>query len=270
MHDGHEDELATEGVVVRKRRKGIYILPNLFTLAALFGGFYAIVMAMNGRFDLAAAGVFCAMVLDSLDGRVARMTNTQSAFGEQMDSLSDMVSFGAAPALIAYEWALRGLGRWGWIAAFVYCACAALRLARFNVNTAVVDKRYFQGLPSPAAAALVTGFIWLMTEYGVKGFDAAWIMFGVALYAGLTMVTNVPFYSFKDIQMKKSVPFAVIVLIALGIAVINIYPPAVLFGVFIVYGLSGYAMYFWRKARGERASVISTSTDEPEESGLHR
>ena len=270
MHDGHEDEHLPHGVVVRKRRKGIYILPNLFTLAALFGGFYAVVMAMNGRFDMAAAGVFSAMVLDSLDGRVARMTNTQSAFGEQMDSLSDMVSFGAAPALIAYEWALKGLGRWGWIAAFVYCACAALRLARFNVNTGVVDKRYFQGLPSPAAAALVTGFIWLMTEYEVKGYEAAWVMFGVALYAGLTMVTNVPFYSFKDIQMKKSVPFAVIVLIALGIAVINIYPPVVLFAVFCVYGISGYAVYGWRKARGERASVISTSTDEPEESGLHR
>jgi CDP-diacylglycerol--serine O-phosphatidyltransferase len=270
MHDGHDDEHLGDGLVVRKRRKGIYILPNLFTLAALFGGFYAIVMAMNGRFDLAAAGVFCAMVLDSLDGRVARMTNTQSAFGEQMDSLSDMVSFGAAPALIAYEWALKGLGRWGWIAAFVYCACAALRLARFNVNTAVVDKRFFQGLPSPAAAALATGFIWIMTEYGVKPYDVAWVMFGVALYSGLTMVTNVPFYSFKDISMKKSVPFAVIVLIALGIAIINIDPPVVLFAVFVVYGLSGYALYFWRKARGQRASVISTSTDEPEESGLHR
>lgn len=270
MHDGHEDEMPAEGLVVRKRRKGIYILPNLFTLAALFGGFYAVVMAMNGRFDLAAIGVFSAMVLDSLDGRVARMTNTQSAFGEQMDSLSDMVSFGAAPALIAYEWALKGLGRWGWIAAFVYCACAALRLARFNVNTAVVDKRFFQGLPSPAAAALVTGFIWIMTEYEVKPYAVAWIMFGVALYAGLTMVTNVPFYSFKDISMKKSVPFAVIVLIALGIAVVNIHPPIVLFAVFVVYGLSGYALYAWRRAKGQRASVISTSTDEPEESGLHR
>jgi CDP-diacylglycerol---serine O-phosphatidyltransferase len=271
MHDGHEEETPPEGLVVRKRRKGIYILPNLFTLAALFGGFYGMVMAMNGRFDLAAIGVFSAMVLDSLDGRVARMTNTQSAFGEQMDSLSDMVSFGAAPALIAYEWALKGLGRWGWIAAFVYCACAALRLARFNVNTGVVDKRYFQGLPSPAAAALVTGFIWIMTEQSeYKPYEVAWVMFGVALYAGLTMVTNVPFYSFKDIQMKKSVPFAVIVLIALGIAVINIHPPFVLFAIFVVYGLSGYAVYSWRKARGQRASMISTSTDEPEESGLHR
>jgi len=271
MQDGQDpQEPAPEGVVVRKRRKGIYILPNLFTLAALFGGFYAVVMSMNQRFDMAAAGVFVAMVLDSLDGRVARMTNTQSAFGEQMDSLSDMVSFGAAPALIAYEWALKGLGRWGWIAAFVYCACAALRLARFNVNTGVVDKRYFQGLPSPAAAALVAGFIWLMTDYGIKGYEVAWVMFGFALYAGLTMVTNVPFYSFKDVSMKKSVPFAVIVLIALGIAVINIDPPVVLFVLFCLYGISGYVLYGYRKAKGQRASVISTSTDEPEESGLHK
>jgi CDP-diacylglycerol--serine O-phosphatidyltransferase len=272
MNDGtdFESQHLTEGVVVRKRRKGIYILPNLFTLAALFGGFYAVVMAMNGRFDLAAAGVFCAMVLDSLDGRVARMTNTQSAFGEQMDSLSDMVSFGAAPALIAYVWSLKELGRWGWIAAFVYCACAALRLARFNVNTAVVDKRYFQGLPSPAAAALVAGFIWVMNDQGVTGSEVRWIMFALALYAGLTMVTNVPFYSFKDIQMKKSVPFAVIVLIALGIAVINIDPPVVLFGLFVVYGFSGYGLYAWRKAKGLQTSVISTSTDEPDERGLHK
>jgi CDP-diacylglycerol--serine O-phosphatidyltransferase len=271
MHDGHESQSQSlEGVVVRKRRKGIYILPNLFTLGGLFGGFYAVVMAMNGRFDLAAAGVFCAMVLDSLDGRVARMTNTQSAFGEQMDSLSDMVSFGAAPALIAYEWALKGLGRWGWIAAFVYCACAALRLARFNVNTGVVDKRYFQGLPSPAAAALVAGFIWLATDQGWKPYELSWTMFVVALYAGLTMVTNVPFYSFKDVQMKKSVPFVVIVLIALGIAIINIHPPIVLFGLFVIYGLSGYVVYGWRKVKGQQTSVISTSTDEPDERGLHR
>ena len=277
MHDGNEsDDVDDSAVMVKKRRKGIYILPNLFTLAALFGGFYAIVMAINGRFDLAAIGVFCAMVLDSLDGRVARMTNTQSAFGEQMDSLSDMVSFGAAPALIAYVWALKGLGRWGWIAAFVYCACAALRLARFNVNTGVVDKRYFQGLPSPAAAALIAGFIWLMTESGIKGNAALWgmtipwITFVLALYAGLTMVTNVPFYSFKDIHMKRSVPFVVIVLIALGIAVINIDPPTVMFGLFVVYGLSGYAIYIWRKFKGLQTSVISTSTEEPDERGLHK
>jgi CDP-diacylglycerol--serine O-phosphatidyltransferase len=270
MHDGIEPVVADAEAAVPKRRKGIYVLPNLFTLAALFGGFYAIVMAMNGRFDLAAVGIFCAMVLDSLDGRVARMTNTQSAFGEQMDSLSDMVSFGAAPALIAYEWALRDIGRWGWFAAFVYCACAALRLARFNVNTAVVDKRYFQGLPSPAAAALIAGFIALCTDLGVKGPTVAWPMFVLALYAGLTMVTNVPFYSFKDVSMKRSVPFVVIVLIALAIAVVNIDPPTVIFGMFVVYGLSGYAVYGWRKTRGLHTSVISTSTDEPDERGLHK
>ena len=270
MHDGTDSAPAPVEVLTRKRRKGIYILPNLFTLAGLFGGFYAIVMAMNGRFDQAAIGVFSAMVLDSLDGRVARMTNTQSAFGEQMDSLSDMVSFGAAPALIAYVWALTSLGRWGWIAAFVYCACAALRLARFNVNTAVVDKRFFQGLPSPAAAALVAGFIWLMAEAGVDGNEVRWIMFALTLYAGLTMVTNVPFYSFKDVSLKRSVPFAVIVLIALGIAVINIDPPTVVFGLFVVYGISGYVLYGWRKAKGLQTSVISTSTDEPDERGLHK
>ncbi len=270
MQDGVDNMVANaDAPAVRKPRKGIYVLPNLFTLAALFGGFYSIVMAIQGRFDLAALGVFCAMVLDSLDGRVARLTNTQSAFGEQMDSLADMVSFGAAPALIAYVWALKDLGRWGWFAAFVYCACAALRLARFNVNTGVVNKRYFQGLPSPAAAALVAGFIGLLTDRGVQGASVAWPMFAVCLYAGLTMVTNVPFYSFKDVSMKKSVPFAVIVMIALGIAIINIDPPIVLFGIFVLYGLSGYIIYGWRKANGMRTSVISTSTDEPEERDLH-
>lgn len=269
MHDSGKLDGSAE-VLARKRRKGIYVLPNLFTLAALFGGFYAIVMAFDGRFDQAAIGVFCAMVLDSLDGRVARMTNTQSAFGEQMDSLSDMVSFGAAPALIAYVWALSTLDRWGWFAAFVYCSCAALRLARFNVNTAVVDKRFFQGLPSPAAAALLAGFIWLVTDAGMEGTEVSWIMLALTLYAGLTMVTNVPFYSFKDLSFKRSVPFAVIVLIALGMAIINIDPPTVLFSLFVSYGSSGYLIYGWRRFKGIQTSVISTSTDEPEERGMHK
>jgi len=280
MHDGEQPSAQGQDVVVRKRRKGIYILPNLFTLGGLFGGFYAIVMAMDGRFDQAAIGVFSAMILDSLDGRIARMTNTQSAFGEQMDSLSDMVSFGAAPALIAYVWGLSTLGRWGWVAAFVYCACAALRLARFNVNTAVVDKRFFQGLPSPAAAALVAGFIWLINDADLTGtglldlglfsVHIAWLMFALTLYSGLTMVTNVPFYSFKDIQMKKSVPFAVIVLIALGIGVIGLHTPVMVFAFFIAYGLSGYVVYAWRRAKGQPTSVIATSLDEPDERGLHK
>ena len=273
-----QDSDRAADIIVRKRRKGIYILPNLFTLAALFGGFYSIVMAMNGSFTLAAYGVLFAMLFDSLDGRVARMTNTQSAFGEQMDSLADMVSFGVAPALIAYIWALKGLGRWGWIAAFVYCSCAALRLARFNVNTGVVDKRWFQGLPSPAAAALVVGFIWVMDDYGVvRGQDGtitwyamSWVMFALTLYAGLTMVTNAPFYSFKDINFKRSVPFAVVVSIPLVIALINIHAPSVLFAVFAIYGFSGYGVYLWRKAKGQPTSVISTSKDEPDERGLHQ
>lgn len=274
MHDGAEPVVEHGPVLVRPRRKGIYILPNLFTLAALFGGFYAIVMAMNRQFEQAAYGIFIAAVLDSLDGRVARMTNTQSAFGEQMDSLSDMVSFGAAPALIVYEWALKGMGKLGWIAAFVYCAGAALRLARFNTNIAVVDKRFFQGLPSPAAAALLIGFVWVMDDAGWKNVSdiqwLSWVAFGVTLYAGLTMVTNVPFYSFKDVSFKRTVPFIVIVAIALGFAVITIHPPLVLFGLFFVYGISGYGVYAYKKTKGKPVSVIATSTDEPDEQGLHR
>jgi CDP-diacylglycerol--serine O-phosphatidyltransferase len=273
IHDGGDLHQEVEDAPVRPRRKGIYILPNLFTLAALFGGFYAVVMAMNGQFQLAAYGIFIAAVLDSLDGRVARMTNTQSAFGEQMDSLSDMVSFGAAPALIMYEWALNGLGKLGWIAAFVYCSGAALRLARFNTNIAVVDKRFFQGLPSPAAAALIIGYIWVMDDAGWREAARvdwlAWSAFGLTLYAGLTMVTNIPFYSFKDVSFKRTVPFIVIVAIALGIAVINIHPPLVLFALFLIYGVSGYAVYVYKRMKGRPVSVIATSTDEPDEQGLH-
>ena len=259
---------------LRPRRKGLYILPNAISLAALFASFYAIVMAMNGRFEAAAIGIFCAAVLDSLDGRVARMTNSQSAFGEQMDSLCDMVSFGLAPALIVYVWALQGLGRFGWMAAFVYCAAAALRLARFNVNIGVVDKRFFQGLPSPAAAALVMGLIWVMDDAGFKSVSRidwlAWTAFAMTMYAGLSMVTNAPFYSFKVVGGPRTVPFVVIVAIALAIAVINIHPPIVLFALFCLYGVSGYVVYAYKKAKGRPVSVIATSTDEPEEAGLHR
>lgn len=285
----HEDDGLHASVDGRRLRKGIYVLPNLVTLAALFGGFYAIVMAMNGHFQHAALGVFAAMVLDSLDGRVARMTNTQSAFGAQMDSLADMVGFGAAPALIAYEWALRPIGRWGWVAAFLFCACAALRLARFNVNTSVVGKRYFQGLPSPAAAALVVGFVWLtsamveadagiplfrdlMTTLGgarVARGDFSWLMFGLVLFAGLTMVTNIPYYSFKDFGGRRSVPFIVLVLVALLLALVSVEPVTALFILFFGYALSGYVIYGWRRFRGEPVSIVSTSTDEPEERGLH-
>ena len=268
-----DEEPGVAAAEVRPRRKGLYMLPNAITLAALFSGFYAIVMAINGRFELACVAVFCAAVLDSLDGRVARMTNSQSAFGEQMDSLSDMVSFGAAPALIVYIWALKDLGKAGWIPAFVYISGAALRLARFNVNIGVVDKRYFQGLPSPAAAALVIGLVWVVDDAGFKevskNLPLAVTAFCVTLYAGLSMVTNAPFYSFKVVGSRRTVPFIVIVAIALGIALVSLDPPLVLFAIFCAYGISGYVIYGWRKLKGKPASVIATSTDEPDEQGLH-
>jgi CDP-diacylglycerol---serine O-phosphatidyltransferase len=231
------------------RRRGIYLLPNLFTTAALFTGFYAIVMGMNQRFVDSALAIFVAMFLDWCDGRVARLTRTQSAFGAEYDSLSDMVCFGAAPALVVYEWALKDLGRLGWIAAFVYVAGAALRLARFNTNIDVVDKRFFQGMPSPAAAALVTGFLWLASDnkIPVDDYGLPWVAAVLTMYAGLTMVSNVPFYSFKVINLRRSVPFAVILLIVLGFVLVSYDPPVVLFLLFVVYGLSGYAYWIWKK-----------------------
>ena len=228
------------------RRRGIYILPNLFTTAALFAGFFAIVQAMNGQFENAAMAIFAAMVFDGLDGRVARMTRTQSAFGAEYDSLSDMVSFGAAPALVAYEWALKGMGKLGMVVAFIYCAGAALRLARFNTNLDVVDKRYFQGLPSPAAAALVAGLVWVMMDNGWAGDEARWYACAVTLFAGVTMVTNIRYYSGKDINLRKSVPFFIVVAFALGFALVSSYPPGVLFALFLAYGLSGYLTSAWR------------------------
>jgi CDP-diacylglycerol--serine O-phosphatidyltransferase len=233
------------------RRRGIYLLPNLFTTAALFAGFYAIVQAMNGRYDISAVAIFIAGFLDGLDGRIARLTRTQSEFGAEYDSLSDMVSFGAAPALVMYEWALKDLGRFGWIAAFVYCAGAALRLARFNINIGVVDKRFFQGLPSPAAAALVAGFIWLAhdNKFPFELYGLNWIAAFLTLYAGVTMVSNVPFYSFKDINFRKSVPFWGILFAVLGFVLVSYDPPVVLFLLFCVYGLSGYVMWLIRLRR---------------------
>ncbi len=241
-----------------RRPRGIYLLPNAFTTAALFSGFFAIVQAMNLRFDLAVYAIFVSMVLDSLDGRVARMTGTQSDFGAEYDSLADMVSFGAAPALVIYEWSLRGLGRWGWLAAFIYVAGAALRLARFNTNLGIVDKRFFQGIPSPAAAALIAGFVWVFDDLRYNGLDFAWASWVVTIYAGLSMVSNSPFYSFKVVDKKKSVPFIVIVLIMLGFVVVSSDPPKWLFALFMVYGLSGHVLWIWRRARGERTTVVST------------
>lgn len=248
-----------EGLAPQRSRR-IYLLPNALTTAALFAGFFAIVQAMNMHFEQAAVAVFVAMVLDGLDGRVARLTNTQSAFGEQYDSLSDMVSFGVAPALIVYEWALRGLGKWGWIAAFIYVAGAALRLARFNANLGVVDRRFFQGLPSPASAALVAGLIWVATDLresrwiSATGADLAWLAWVVTVYAGITMVSNAPFYSFKDVNLKKSVPFIFVLALVLLFALVSSDPPLVLFTLFVVYGFSGYGLWVWRWRHARRVA----------------
>ena len=211
--------------------------------------FFAIVNGMNHQFETAAIAIFAALVLDGMDGRVARMTNTQSAFGEQYDSLSDMVSFGVAPALVAYEWVLKDLGKWGWLAAFTYCAGAALRLARFNINTGVVDKKFFQGLPSPAAAALLAGFIWLADDnkLPVKDYAIPWVTFFITVYAGLTMVSNGCFYSGKALDVRYRVPFWVMVLLILEFVLISSNPPVTLFAVFVAYSVSGYVIWAWRR-----------------------
>ena len=238
----------------RPRNKGIYLLPNAFTTAALFSGFFAIMNAMNHEFGIAAIAIFASLVLDGMDGRIARMTNTQSAFGEQYDSLADMVSFGVAPALVAYEWVLKDLGKWGWLAAFTYCAGAALRLARFNVNTHVVDKRFFQGLPSPAAGSLLAGFIWLADDNKIPVQDYAipWVTFLITVYAGLTMVSNAKFYSGKALDVRYRVPFGVMVLMILGFVLISTNPPLTLFGFFVIYSISGYVIWAWEMMNPKR------------------
>ncbi len=242
----------------RWRHKGIYLLPNLFTTGALFCGFFAIVKAMNGDFETAAFAIAAAMVLDALDGRVARMTSTQSAFGAEYDSLSDMVSFGVAPALVIYEWSLKDLGKLGWIATFVYVAGGALRLARFNTQLDNPDKRFFQGLPTPSAAALVSGFVWIMNErFGIRGIDVPFISVAVSMLVGLTMVSNLPYYSFKSINMKRSVPFIAIVLLVLAFALAMYDPIAVFFAVFVVYWLSGYLLGAWRFLQSKRQKTIA-------------
>lgn len=241
IEEGHDNE----GRKVRHR--GVYLLPNLFTTANLFAGFYAIMCAINGNFTVAAATIFVAMVLDGLDGRVARMTNTQSAFGAEYDSLSDMVAFGLAPAIIAYQWALSGLGNVGLTIAFIYVACAALRLARFNTQIGVVDKRWFIGLASPAAAGVVAGVVWALSDNGVGVVDLSVpviILFAVLVaLAGMLMVSNIKYYSFKDLDIKGRVPFVAILVVVLAFAVVFSDPPRILLLLFLVYALSGPVQY---------------------------
>lgn len=226
-----------------KRRRGIYLLPNLFTTAALFCGFYAIIAAINGRYEPAAMAMFVAMILDGMDGRIARMTNTQSDFGVQYDSLSDLISFGLAPALVMYQWSLYGLGKVGWLAAFVYAAATALRLARFNTQAATEDKHFFQGLPSPAAAAMIAGFIWLGAASGLyDGTNLAWITLPLTIAAGILMVSNVRYHSFKQFDLKGRVPFVYILVLVLILVLIAVRPSVVLFVLAFIYALSGPVM----------------------------
>lgn len=239
-------EIAEDGT---KRPRGVYLLPNLFTTGALFSGFYAVIAGMNGRFEAAAIAIFVALLFDGLDGRVARMTNTQSQFGAEYDSLSDMVSFGVAPALVAFTWALDGAGKFGWLAAFIYCACTALRLARFNTQLGVMDKRYFMGLPSPAAAATVAGLIWYGTE---SGFNPDGYEIAIAIYValiGLLMVSNVLFFSFKDVDFRGKISFMKMIAIVLVAGFVSTEPQLWLWLVFLVYTLSGPILWLRRRSK---------------------
>ncbi len=254
-----EERQGETGEPEARRRRGIYLLPNLFTTAALFFGFYAIVAAMNGAFRLASIGIFVAMLLDGLDGRVARLTHTQSDFGKEYDSLSDMISFGLAPALVVYAWALSGMSQYGWywakvgwLGAFVYAAGGALRLARFNTQAERQDRRYFQGLPSPAAAAVVAGMVWVCQEVGIAGHDFGFPALAVTVLAGLLMVSNVRYHSFKHINLNERVPFRYILAVVLVFILIAINPAQVLFGVFFLYLCSGPVLAAHRRLRARR------------------
>ncbi len=232
----------------RLRDNSIYLLPNSFTLAALFAAFYAITQSMHGHYETAAVAVFIAMLLDGMDGRVARLTNSQSAFGEQLDSLADMVSFGVAPALIAYKWQLFHFGKIGYSVAFIYCACAALRLALFNTLIGKVSKKWFIGIPSPTAAALVIGLIWVShTFQGLPYVN--WLCLVITLFGGLSMVVQIPFWSFKEINFYRRVPFFVMILAVIALLVVTMEPSVVLFGFFLFYSLSGYVLYVCRLLR---------------------
>ena len=219
--------------------RGIYLLPNLLTTAGLFSGFFAVVSSMNGHFEKAAVAIFVAMIFDGLDGRVARMTNTQSEFGAEYDSMADMVSFGIAPGLVIYNWALSGLGKFGWLAAFVFVACAALRLARFNTQVGVADKRYFQGLASPAAAGVIASLVWVGTEYELNGHDFGLILGVITFVTGALMVSNFRYNSFKEVDWKGKVNFIVVLLIVLVFVVVASSPAELLMAIFVLYACSG-------------------------------
>jgi CDP-diacylglycerol---serine O-phosphatidyltransferase len=257
------------GASPRPRSRGVFLLPNLFTTGCLFSGFYAIVAATDGNFDRAGIAIFIAMVCDGLDGRIARWTNTQSEFGKEYDSLSDMVAFGLAPAVVAYQWGVARIaeygavwGRLGWLATFFYAACAAIRLARFNARAATADKRFFEGLPSPSGAALLAGFVWMLADMQREGLRALLLAFLCAFVAGSLMVSRFRYLSGKDLDPKMRIPVAFIVLVPLGFVLVGSSPPEMLFGLFGLYALSGPLLWLWRRVRRRRRPV-------PAETGGH-
>ncbi|KUJ71428.1 CDP-diacylglycerol--serine O-phosphatidyltransferase [Thiomicrospira sp. WB1] len=251
--------------------KGIYLLPNLMTMIALFSGFYAVIAGMNGEYELGAIAIFVAMVFDGLDGRIARMTQTSSAFGAEFDSLADMVSFGLAPALLMYQWALSDYGKIGWVVAFVFTAAAALRLARFNTQVGVADKRYFQGLPSPAAAALLAGFIWMFETNPLNPELAGPVAMVLTAVAGLMMVSNIRFSSFKELNLKDKVPFVTLLLAVLIFVVITLKPSMILFLLFLLYAISGpiWTLKAIQQRRSERRRASKTSEPDALDAGSH-
>jgi CDP-diacylglycerol--serine O-phosphatidyltransferase len=253
--DEHEEEVSVNGRTVR--HQGIYLLPNLFTTAALFAGFYAIIAAMRGDFENAAVAIFLAMVLDGLDGRIARLTNTSSKFGGEYDSLADMVSFGVAPALVIFSWALGGLGKFGWSAAFIYVACAALRLARFNTQIETADKNYFTGLSSPAAAGIIASTVWVCHDLGLVGNalppELSFLVGLLTAIVGFLMIANFPYYSFKGIDLRRRVPFVVVIAVVLIFGLITLDPPSILLAVFLVYALSGPVMQVIKSRKSRKS-----------------
>lgn len=246
----------------------IYILPSLFTLGAMFCGFYAIIQSINASFISAGIAIFFAMILDSLDGRVARLTHTSSPFGAELDSLADMVGFGVAPAVITFNWGLYTYGKIGWLIAFIYCACAGLRLARFNTMIGIVDKKYFMGIPSPASAALVVGYIYICATYNVHGPLLNALGAAVTLLAAFTMVSNIRFYSFKELNFQHRGKFRVLLLFLLALGLLLLYPDLVIYGFFVVYTFVSYFMYIFRIGYGNKKKPpgveesISDTTDD--------
>jgi len=256
--------------VVKARRKGIYLLPNLMTTAAMFAGFYAIIASIDGNFEKAAIAIFVAQILDGLDGKLARLTHTETDFGKEFDNLSDMIAFGLAPAIVVYQWGIERLvefgpiwGKLGWLAAFTYCVSAALRLARFNVISVSGSNRFFKGLPSPPAASLVASFVWLGAELGWSGVGSLVLAFLVTACAGALMVSNLDYYSFKELQGRGKVSFTYIFVVPMTFVLIALNPPLVLFCLAGTFTLSGPLLWVWRFLRRDKQASKVSGDDAP-------